>query len=330
MALAKDNVDYIKGGTGTVRCIAGVQILRFRYSDSDPVIDLPLPGSNRVDAIAVLVNSMRLSLIDYDGKYRSEILTMMKRIGTSSTFKVGRRYQPLYMKKLRFDEDHPYVHSHHAAVVKCRGLLRFDGLDDSMLIMERCKPLRPEDVTMHAILSFISRLKMMHANGVVHEDVRPDNLMLSNDDEIVLVDPEIVVGAKVQNRSVHYLNIVGDNARLKTLKERMALDVQLALQSFLQIRYKENFSDFMYYNGELLDNRPEVVHEDEFFCTDWQMFTEFQSCDEFLTSLFAHSTRKMLLKSAFNDDEDTDSSEYDDEEDVSFDVSNRSFLVDES
>uniref|UniRef100_A0A2V0R9L0 VP7 n=1 Tax=viral metagenome TaxID=1070528 RepID=A0A2V0R9L0_9ZZZZ len=333
MALVKDKFSHVKEGTGTVRCINGIQTLIFRLSKDDSVISLPLPGCNRVRAIAVLVNAMELSLIDYDGKYQSEILSTLKQVGTSSTFKLGRRYNPLYVKRLSFDDNHQYTHSLYAVIVKCCGLLRFDDDKECHLIMERCIPLSPADITMHAILSFMNRLKVMHDDGVVHEDIMPDNLMLSKHGDIVLVDPSVVVGANVVYRSQHYTNVIGDDVRLKPLKERMALDVQLALQSFIQIRYNDNFSDFVYHNGMLLDSRPDSIASDEYCCTDWNQFTSFQSCEEFLTSPFAAKARNKLLDDITRRLSDTESDDYDDDEDeeeVSYHVRNRSFLVDES
>uniref|UniRef100_A0A2V0RM30 VP8 n=1 Tax=viral metagenome TaxID=1070528 RepID=A0A2V0RM30_9ZZZZ len=330
MALVRDKVSHIKGGTGTVRCIAGKQSLLVRLSDDASVMEIPLPGSSRIEAIAILVNAMRLSLVDYDGKYQAAILDMMKQMGTSSTFKVSTKYKPIFIKYLTFDDDNQYTHSQYAAIVRCCGLLRFQGKDETLFIMERCRPIAPKDVTMHSVLSFMNRLKVMHDDNVVHEDVRPGNLMMSRDGDIVLVDPAVVVGAKVEHRSIHYVNVVDDDVRLKSLRERIAIDVQLSLQSLLQIRYNESFSDFVYHSGELHDARPDCVREEDFCCDDWQEFIGFKNCEDFLTSPFAAKTRQRLVDEIWYSFSDSEVSSGDEEEDVSFHVHNRSYLVDES
>uniref|UniRef100_A0A2V0R9S5 VP8 n=1 Tax=viral metagenome TaxID=1070528 RepID=A0A2V0R9S5_9ZZZZ len=330
MALV-NKFSHMKGATGTVRCVNGKQTLFARLADKTPVLEIPLPGCTRVEAIAILVNAMGLSLVDYDGGYHSDILNLMSQIGTSSTFKLGRRYKPLYVKCLNFDNEHQYRHCTYSAIVKCCGLLKFDKEGSSLLVMESCKALQPSNVTMHAVLSLMGRLSVMHKDGIVHEDVSPDNLMLSKNGDVVLVDPAVISGANVKQRNLLYVNVFDDDVRLKPLGERMSLDVQLTLMSLLQVRYRDVLDNFIYHNGQLLDSKPDYISEYDYYCDDWRVFTDFKSCDDFLTSQFAAKTRNMLCNdvylnsSSISEDDDTD-------EDTSAPLNSRdqSILLDES
>jgi len=117
-----------------------------------------------------------------------------------------------------------------------------DKVGNTLLVMELLKPLKDlskgKKIDKRFTLSALLRLKGIHNKGYVHGDIKPDNLMLSNSDNLVFIDfgGSELMGTKAKSTPFY-------SYRFSGLPEGDLRSLAIAL---LEIRHKPIFqSDLM-------------------------------------------------------------------------------------
>lgn len=121
------------------------------------------------------------------------------------------------LAKLRerfISESNNIARCHHSSIVRVYDTFRANGT--AYMVMERVSGLNLKEVvrrhsleyaaTVDVLRQISSALAYLHSHGIVHLDVKPDNIIMGNDGRIVLIDFGL-------SRSVGPSGIVTDNDR---------------------------------------------------------------------------------------------------------------------
>lgn len=121
------------------------------------------------------------------------------------------------LAKLRerfISESNNIARCHHSSIVRVYDTFRANGT--AYMVMERVSGLNLKEVvrrhsleyaaTVDVLRQISSALAYLHSHGIVHLDVKPDNIIMGNDGRIVLIDFGL-------SRSVGPFGIVTDNDR---------------------------------------------------------------------------------------------------------------------
>ena len=111
-------------------------------------------------------------------------------------------------------ESNNIARCHHSSIVRVYDTFRANGT--AYMVMERVSGLNLKEVvrrhsleyaaTVDVLRQISSALAYLHSHGIVHLDVKPDNIIMGNDGRIVLIDFGL-------SRSVGPSGIVTDNDR---------------------------------------------------------------------------------------------------------------------